>query len=175
MITDVVMPQPISAASVSAALNTLVYTSAQSSGTDLYALALVDEFLDDTSFPPNLHDRRYALSCLLVRLITERFEHLAHIFQLALPPEDEPYHEALISIRSHSQRQNPELIGFSWLYYHYVRAELNISMTVFSEACYINKRTLRRYQWHVIRRLTYLLIEREWETRRLRRAAHDSR
>ena len=167
-------PQPaISTSSVTAALNSLIYTLVQYDDADLYGLTLVDEFLEDATFPLTLYDRRYALCCILAQLITERLTFLGHLFELELPPEDELYREALVSVRAYAQAQNPELTGFCWLYYRYVRAELNISMTVFSNACFITTRTLRRYQSYAIQRLTDILIKQEWKTRRLRGSSPD--
>ena len=60
---------------------------------------------------------------------------------------------------------SPELIGWSWLYHHYVRIDLNIQAQAFCDVLHIDERTLRRYQQHSLKRLTNILIQREWSAR----------
>jgi hypothetical protein len=57
------------------------------------------------------------------------------------------------------------LIGWSWLYYAYVRVELHLSAAQFCEVAHIDPRTLRRYQKRAMLRLTARLIAGEQQAR----------
>jgi len=156
----------ISIGAVNAVLDGLGYTTGQVEASDLYSLKVVDEFLQDPTFPRTLHDRHYAISVILTTHITQQLHHLASMFELALPKDDESFHKAIFTIEEYARTQNPELIGWCWLYYRYVRTELHMQAKVFSELCSISERTLRRYQLYAVKRLTETLIYSEWELRR---------
>jgi hypothetical protein len=103
----------------------------------------------------------HLLEKIVLDLILDRFHFLCSVFQLDPPPANEPYQQALATIRSFTQPACPERIGWCWLYYRYVRSELALSSELFSELCNLDPRTLRRYQAHAIWRLTTLLTEAE--------------
>jgi hypothetical protein len=150
--------------SVYAALKSLVYTTVTSDDSDLYRLALVDDFLNSIQAQPNLQTRRYGLGCVLVNIITQQMVYLAALLGVKTSIEQATYHQTMVTISLYAQTGNAELIGWCWLYCRHVRAELCISPTVFSEACSINERTLRRYQADAMQRLTIVLIEKELQS-----------
>jgi hypothetical protein len=148
------------------ALNSLIYSAVKRVNTDLDGLFLIDKFLDSIKWQGHEIERgrRYGLQCVLIQAISRRFMHVATLFGLDVDGE-ENYEQAIKSIASYGKIYNPELSGWAWLHYRFVRVDLCISAPEFSEAHCINERTLRRYQTHAISRLTDLLIEQESQAR----------
>lgn len=67
---------------------------------------------------------------------------------------------------------NRDLIGWSWLYHHYVRPDLGISSEQFNRCIPAVTRTLRRYREITLRQLTQLLLDEErilWRIHRVNR------
>ena len=147
-------------------LNSLIYSAVKRFNTALDGLFLIDKFLNSIKWEGQEIERgrRYGLQCVLIQVISRRFTDVAVLFGLEIDDE-ETYEQAIKSIAGYGKLYNPELIGWAWLYYRFVRVDLCISAVDFSEACCINERTLRRYQTHAISRLTDLLIEQESQAR----------
>jgi hypothetical protein len=158
----------VSCKAVSTVLDRLGYSTAPSEASDLYSLMLVDEFLQDPTFPRTLQDRQYAIATILITYISERLCRLASYFDLTPPLANETYREAMVTIERYASTHNPELIGWCWLYYHYVRTELDIQAKLFSSVCFLSQRTLQRYHRYAIKRLTEMLIQAEWQLRQQR-------
>lgn len=156
--------QMINEGSVMKALNSLTYLASKRTDSDLYGLILIDKFLKSIKWKTNTRSRRYGLEHVLIQSISRRFIYVATLLGLEVDRE-ENYEQAIQSIAVYGKTNNPELIGWAWLYYRFVRLELCISAPVFSAACRITDRTLRRYQTHAVSRLTVLLIERESQAR----------
>jgi hypothetical protein len=160
-----VYPSPslsaIDTKSVHSALKSLVHTTVTQNSSHLYRLALVDAFLTTTQMQANPQTRRYALGCVLADIITERMLYLASVFEVSTHTAHETYQEALSTINLCAKTGSAEFVGWCWMYYRYIRAELCISPTVFSDTSGIDERTLRRYQADALNRLTIFLIEQE--------------
>jgi len=152
----------ISSQTVRDALQSLVFLTVPARPSPLLHLCLVETYLQQNRFPITLESRRFALQKILLDLIVDRFTTLCAVFRLDPPTPNAPYDEAIRAIRRYAQPANPELTGWCWLYYRFVRVELAIPPEQFSELCCVDARSLRRYLGHVIQRLTGLLMEAEW-------------
>jgi tetratricopeptide (TPR) repeat protein len=161
----------ISPASVRIALDSLLYSSSDKEVQLLY-LSLVDEFLTDPDLPPSSHNREFALSHILTLVIQNEFAHQRAILGVRIPESDQSKEVVFDLIRQDGQSISAELIGWSWLYHHYVRVDLDIQVQIFCRLLHIEERTLRRYQQYILKRLTSLLITDEWSARKRQ---HDRR
>ncbi|MEO8392581.1 MAG: hypothetical protein ABI700_06280 [Chloroflexota bacterium] len=161
-------PSPcFSEESVKIALDALLSGVRAQSDRSLENLLLVDEILMDAAFPPSGYRRDYALAHLLSSAISEELKKLRRVFGIH-PEPDDSLEAAKQAIGRDKQIASTELLGWSWLYYHYVRVELEMSRALFCQLASIELRTLLRYQQHAVRRLTGSLMEREWLQRRQR-------
>ena len=151
--------------SVQQALKSLVYTTVTQYNSNLCTLALVEKFLQSLRLQSSLSSRSYALGCILTNIITEQTMRLLTVLEGNANIAQETYCQATLTIQYSAQTVNPELIGWCWVYYRYVRPELHISVNSFSELCTITQRTLSRYHSSTINRLTTLLIERELQVK----------
>jgi hypothetical protein len=151
--------------SVRSALAAMVYSTTPPDTRTLEALRLVDVRLQNSPAPQGLHLRRYTLQLILTEIITNQLH--AHRTVLGLPPpaQQDTYQTVVAQIARDGLTSNIELISWSWLYYRYVRVDLDIKWPVFSENVLAGDRTLRRYQQHGIRRLMERLITLEFEAR----------
>lgn len=155
--------QPICAKAVRNALDALLYTSVDRRGSPLEKLLLVDEFLANPDLPDTPHKREFAIHHLLTSLIVDELVRHREVYDFKPPDIQCTMASANSEIAQDALTNNQELIGWSWLYYHYVRVDLNITPSDFSELALIDRRTLRRYQLHTIKRLTQRLYDMEWK------------
>lgn len=153
----------ITVEAVARTLNNIIYTTTEPEDTDLLYLRLVDAMLQDTRMLPTIDYRRFVLEKIVADLLIGYFHNLSVLFRLPQPAANESYSDALVSIARYGETGNPNLIGWCWLYYRYIRSELAISPDRFSRLCHITTRTLRRYQGLALARLTRLLVEAEWQ------------
>lgn len=158
------------------ALELLLYSASKREANQLESLTLVDKYLTSPDLPDSPQARKFALQEVLVTAITDEFIR-QRTANGSLPPSIADDVKAVrAAIAADAKTGNPELIGWSWLYYHFVRVDLNISYTQYSEASWLEERTIRRYQRHAIWRLTTLLLEHEraanLELRKQRLYAH---
>jgi tetratricopeptide (TPR) repeat protein len=152
--------------SVEAALNTLLYTTSDTSAAvALHHLALVDDFLENPAFPRSSVAREYALKAILVRLLTDKINQHRAFHQLPLPAPNETLDMVRLAIRHDGQREAPDLIAWSLLYYDHVRVEFGITQDEFSQIAGVHPRTLHRYRQRAIELLTDELIQAEWQVR----------
>ncbi len=155
----------ISQESVKGALDHLLYSSSTPEPSPLTHLLVVDYFLSNPDFPRTSLDRDVAIKHILAEIIRdELFEQRTHLGR-ENPANLETLDEAAQYIREDAIDQNPELIGWSLLFYRYIRVELNISTELYGRIGFVEQRSLRRYQLHSTKRLTEKLIQREWEVR----------
>ena len=158
----------ISQKSVRQALDILVYSSSKPD-TPLLFLLLVDEFLLNPALPTMANSREYALAHILGYAITLEFTRQRQIFDIAIPELNDSRESTLTLIKEDAKVASPEIVGWSWLYHHFVRVDLSVSPQEFCDIAHIDERTLRRYQSHSSKRLTDLLVDAEWKTRTLQR------
>lgn len=155
----------ISQASVSAALDTLIYPSKSAEPNPLERLLLVDLFISDPDLPLGEHIREFALQHILVHLISDELQAKRARLNFAALSEDENYGQAQQSIRIAAQTRNAELLLWTLLYYRYVRTDLALSQETLSDLINVDSRSLRRYFQYAVRQLTKRLISEEWTAR----------
>jgi tetratricopeptide (TPR) repeat protein len=160
----------ISIESVRDALDGLLYTSRASQTNALHMLTLVDEFLLNPALPDFENARHFAVNNLLVDLITNEFSHLRHSLNLSRPQPDTTLDEELQRLRQDGRTGSAHLIAWGYLYYRYVRVDLNISPENYASHVQLDTRTVRRHLAKAIEGLTAKLVIEEWKARsRLRK------
>lgn len=144
----------------------LLYSARAERTNPLEWLWVVDQALLDPDHPPVQRGRSHVLASILIDVITVELNHHRRVNGLSPSDSTQTRAEALRQIALDGQHQNIELLSWSWLYYRYVRVELNITPAEFGQAAHIEPRTRTRYRQHALRRLTERLIEREYQARR---------
>lgn len=163
---------PLTVAEVRRALDALIYTTTSPDPVPDWML-IAHEFADGV-VPDTPEMRRFVLNDLLTTTIQDELCHLRRVYDLPVPDLDDPVKVVEQHIALDARTQNPVLIGASWLYYRYVRDDLNFSQVDYSKVAGIDERTVRRYQRQSVDRLTATLFhrervaQREHTTRRLR-------
>ena len=146
---------------VYSSLEKLVHPRLKRAISPLIGLLVVDDYLDDPDWPCTHQIREFALHDILIGLIRENFTNHRDIFSLDAIPDSLSYQEVVCSITEDAKIGSPQLLGWGWLYYRYVLADLNLTQQKFAELCCITERTLRRYQYHTIDQLTVKLMQKE--------------
>jgi hypothetical protein len=154
---------------VRCALASLRFWSKQETSQPLENLLMVDLLLLDLDAPLSAHQRGFALKEILVCVIMESLAAHRRKFALLGPHEDEDFQAAQCAVALDGRNGNVELLGWSLLYYFFVRTDLNFSHELFADLIGVETRSVRRYQQHAIRRLTDRLIQREWQARKTHR------
>lgn len=155
----------ISEATVLAALDGLISGSRSQLSNPLESLVLVEEVLMDASMPASKSIRSYGLAEVLISLISEELAKYRCAVGMPHVEDIRTRRDAQEVIACDASTGNAELIGWSWLYFHYVRVEFDITCNLFCLAAYIDQRTLRRYRGQAVHRLVFRLIDREREAR----------
>lgn len=135
--------------------------------TSLTNLQLVADFLSDPSLPSTPYSRSYAISCLLIGIITNNYIAQRQIFRPDADEEPQAYQDAIAMIKDDAQIWSSELNGWSYLYYRYARVELNVSQPRFREIFLVDHRTLNRWKHNSIGRLTMKIIKAEHRARKI--------
>lgn len=144
------------------ALDNLLYAS-RSTDNPLYYLALVDERIADVSRPSSSLQRMLEFNRFLVDDISDAYAERIKLSEGYDLNRRESKTSALANIHTIAFNGNIELLAWSWLYYHYVRIDINVRRHDFCLACAIGDRTLGRYQTIAINRLTERLYWHEAE------------
>jgi tetratricopeptide (TPR) repeat protein len=131
----------------------------------LYFLAIVDENLVNSNRPSSPNARIYRTRQILIDLISSQLAVHRNTFQLPPPSQHETYPAALRSLQNDARVRSAALMGWSCLYYRFVRVDLELSPDDLSVASSIHKRSLQRYQSRVTEHLTQALIELETAAR----------
>ncbi len=155
----------ISHQAVRAVLETLLYSASEYGKHPLEDLFLVDFAIAGPDWPESPYVRRYALHEILITAITDELANHRRVFNMRPPPDEGCITEAFAAIQTDARTGNPELIGWSWLYYRFVRVELALLPKDYCKAAGFDERTLRRYQNHAILRLTRRLMAEERRAR----------
>jgi tetratricopeptide (TPR) repeat protein len=157
----------INTTSVEAALNTLVYTTTDTSdAATLLSLVLIEEYLHDPARPPAKNLREYALKSILCGLIEQTLLQFRTASELPAPSAADTLSMAVKQIQLDSQQNSADLLGWSYLYYRFVRVDMGISHDAYAEYANIETRSLRRYKKYIVARLAEKLIDAEWAARR---------
>ncbi|MBI1277020.1 MAG: hypothetical protein GC179_02710 [Anaerolineaceae bacterium] len=147
------------------ALDKLIQVTSDRDINPLQYLQLVEGRLlsaDHTFFS---QPRQFALSDLLISVIQERYNYHRQLHGLAIILPGANTTLAANTVKADSRTANPTLIGWSWLYFHYVESALHISQQYFCELVNLDERTIRRYQKVAIDQLTKNLIRMEQDAR----------
>jgi tetratricopeptide (TPR) repeat protein len=161
----------ITEASVRAALAMLTYTTADKTADvqPLYALALVEEFLNQPQLPRMGSARAFAVNHILTSLIGAEFAARRQSHNLPPPNPKVTLADLPAVLALDAQGQAPELIGWSVLFHEHVCSGLNVLRQQYALWYATDERQLRRYYQHAVTQLTQRLIEAEWHTRRQQR------
>jgi hypothetical protein len=134
--------------------------------TVLEQLRIVDERVANQFFPDNAFGRRMALVDILVSIITDQLQHHRQAMDIPCQPSDKTLQQAFMTIDSDVKTDNPYLIGWSWVYYRFVRLDLNINQQMYVKCAHLDDRTIRRYQGVTFARMATLLSAQETTVRR---------
>jgi len=151
------------------ALDQLVQNASSDLINPLQFLQLVDAHMltaDFTFFP---YPRQLALGELLIAVIRRQYESQRWVYGLTSIRSEINLMDATEVIKEDAAITNPDLIGWSWLYFHYVEINLHMSQQKFCEIVNLDDRTIRRYQNATIDQMTKHLIRMEQEAREIRR------
>jgi len=164
--TQMHQPYPISEAHIRAALDDLLYKVAvHRKPNPLEDLYLVDLVCAAPDFPDTPLKRQLAVADVLTALITEAYSHHRRVHGLEPLDSSSPLNHVHDQIAQDAAAQSPELRSWGWLYYRYVRIDLDITPRQFARLCCVDVRTLQRYAVHGMRRLTARLIFMEYQAR----------
>ena len=155
----------ISQQHVRQALMALRSASAPHTTNPLLTLQLVEEALSDPALPHNTCEHQYILNEKLIDLICSGYVRHRQALGLDIPPPFMNQAAAEQYILQDGRKDNRILLGWSWLYFHYVRVDLNITSDSFCGQAGLDARTLRRYQQQAIARLTAEVIAEERRVR----------
>lgn len=160
----------ISVDNVRRALETLLPGKVPRATTDpLHPLLAVDRFLINPDLPPIEKPREYAVQQILTGLIVKYLSRLRAAHNLLPPQPHETRTEALAVVKQDGKAHTPALIRWSWLYYRYIRDDLNLTAEEVSKALAFDVRTLRRHHERGLKSLTKALIRKEIRTRQRQR------
>ncbi|MCB9454865.1 MAG: tetratricopeptide repeat protein [Anaerolineaceae bacterium] len=164
MVADAQKPF-ISVEFVRAALDALIYIGQNRRPNPLHYLALVDQIISAPEFPRIEHHREYALETLLLGIITDTYDHYRRLHGLLPISGDISLAAALDALRQCRETGAFNLMGWTVLYFRYVRVDLDITNEMFCNMFGVDARTLRRYLQRVLRQVTDILVNQEWELR----------
>lgn len=153
----------ITAEHVRAALNQMIYSTAQELPNPLENLWIVQQAAAQAPHSP--HRTRFVLQELLTEIIREELSECRRIHGLEPPKARSSLAEIEEAIQLDGQTGNPVLIGWSWLYYRYVRDDLALLQRDYAANAIIEDRTLRRYQEYALTLLVRKLYQLECEAR----------
>lgn len=158
----------ISVESIEATLKTLGHHASEvPEVVALQHLALVDLYLENPSRPPTEDIRGWALRSLLVKTITEALSEQRRFFDLPLASSREKRRTAFECIQQDSLQNSHVLLGWSILFYRYVRADLAITTQELADYVNVHQRTIRRERHDAILRLRDRLADAEWKARQM--------
>jgi hypothetical protein len=140
----------------------------------LEQLTLVDQFIIDCLFPNCAYAYKLALVEILHEIVTSELIRHRQIMEIPQGCTECSISGALNAIVEDGRTTNSKLLMWSWLYYRYVRSELNINQQQFCELVCIDDRTIRRYQETGFRRVVDILIRKESMARRSRSLASEA-
>src|SRR5258708_30001732 len=112
----------------------------------------------------------------LARVIERRLNHHRALYHLTPVSPHADYDSARAAIKEDFQQHNEELEAWSYLYYRYVRTDLDLSVDDLQSFTVQDRRTLQRRQSKAITRLAHDLARREASARtRYRQATQRAR
>jgi tetratricopeptide (TPR) repeat protein len=159
-------PPFISIDCVRAALEAMIHAALDASPLNpIHFLLVIEEQLINPDLPPSPYLRNFLVNQFLVKLITEEFEAHRKVFNLSTPPKNETRASAERMLQVDASKNSYELMGWSYVYYRYVRVDLGFTLDEISAASTVHERTLRRYHQRILERILEKIIEAEQESR----------
>src|SRR5690349_4221963 len=131
----------------------------------IHFLLVIEEKLLNPDLPPSPYLRNFLVNQFLIKLITDELEAHRKVFNLPVPPKDETRISAERMLQVDASKNSFELMGWSYVYYRYVRVDLGFTLDEISAASAVHERTLRRYHQRILERLVEKIIEAEQEAR----------
>ena len=128
-------------------------------------LTVIEQYISEVMFPECAYARKLALEGMLADIITNELNRHRRIMELPFTPGEYPISNAFKAIVGDGKTSNVQLIGWSWLYYRFVRIELDISQKKFCKLVHLDDRTIRRYENIAIGRIREIIIDKEWKAR----------
>lgn len=113
--------------------------------------------------------RQQALLDVLITFTTYELIEQRAKFNLPVPNSQASYKQILAAIIADARTQDLELIGLSYVYYSYVRADSDVTYTWFAGVAGADEKTIRRGHGYVINWLTGKLQAEELTARERRR------
>lgn len=151
------------------ALDDLIKAPTKTRINPLQFLYLVDEYCLRADFSFFQNPRQFALDELLVSVIRDQYVQLRSLYDLPAPQVGISFATAITVITEDAAVSNPDLLGWTWVYFRYVEDSLHISQQWFCDAVKLDDRTIRRYQNDTINQLMKHLIRLEQKARDIHR------
>jgi tetratricopeptide (TPR) repeat protein len=151
------------------ALDQMIQVTSSNNLNPLQFLHLIDSHMLTSDFTFFQEPRKFALNDLLVSTIDIQYKRQRGLHEFAAIDIGLALLKAYEIIAEDAATGNSDLIGWSWLHFHYVEVNLRISQQQFCHLVNLDDRTIRRYQNNTINQLTKRLIRMEQETREVRR------
>jgi tetratricopeptide (TPR) repeat protein len=151
------------------ALDQIIQVTSGNTTNPLQFLHLIDSHMLTSDFTFFQEPRKFALNDLLISTI-----HVQYILQRRLH-EFAPVEIGMTLLKAteviveDATTGNSDLIGWSWVYFHYVEINLRITQQQFCHTVNLDDRTIRRYQNNTIDQLTRQLVGMEQDARETRR------
>lgn len=102
---------------------------------------------------------------ILINLVTEKLQALRQLYDLSVPSLDLSLDEIQSEIEADAQTNNIRLVGFSYMYFRYIRSDLEWNLSTFSQYYAQTERNLRRYEQKSLARLRQTIIQLEQKAR----------
>jgi hypothetical protein len=134
----------------------------------LECLLIVDDYLSHELFPNTPYSRQIALMEILTSIIKEQLIYHRNTMGIPCQLSDSTRQQAIAAIKQDVKTHNRQLIGWTWIYYRYVRVDLDITQRMFARQTQLNEQTIRRYQEAIFSSITEILIHKEAAARRSR-------
>jgi hypothetical protein len=122
----------ITAETVKAALEGLIYTTTPYRDTPLQYLTLVERELGQAPVLTQPYHRLFMLHRLLTECITDQLMRSRQVLGLSAPDLEDTLRTAETTIAADARTGNHELLAWSWLYHRYVRTDFGFSFQHFS-------------------------------------------
>jgi hypothetical protein len=150
-------------------LDQIVQATSNKIANPLESLQIIDLHMLDADFTFFQNPRRFVLNDLLVSTIHAQYLKQRNLHTFSPVEIGMKLSNTTQTITEDASTGNADLIGWSWLYFHYVEVSLRISQQQFCRLVNLDDRTIRRYQNNTIDALKNQLVRMEQNAREQRR------
>jgi len=151
------------------ALDQIIQAAPATYTNPLQFLHVIDLHMLTADFTFFQDPRKFAVDDLLISTIRDQYVYQRALHSFSAPQSNITLVNAIETIREDATTGNSDLIGWSWVYFHYVEVSLQISQQQFCRTVRLDDRTIRRYHYNTIDKLTKYLIRCEQDAREVRR------